>query len=85
MLSQAATYADWTTIDTLAIDLGRPCRRVQSSLNGPLARAIKSARPAVPGAQNLIEWQKPAPTAFGNSGNNGGHQMSLQITLFDRV
>lgn len=58
MLTQAATYANWTTIDTLASDLGRPYRSVRSSLNGPLARAIKSAKQAVPGAPNLIEWQQ---------------------------
>jgi hypothetical protein len=58
MVTQAATYADWTTIETLATDLGRPYRSVRSSLNGPLARALKSAQQAVPGAPNLIEWQQ---------------------------
>jgi hypothetical protein len=58
MVTQAATYDDWTTIDTLASDLGRPYRSVRSSLNGPLARALKSAEQEVPGAPSLIEWRQ---------------------------
>src|SRR5262245_20987083 len=60
VLRQQATYADWTTIETLAGDLERPYRSVRSSLNGPLARAHKSAKQAVPGAPSLIEWRKRA-------------------------
>ena len=42
------------TIETLANDLDRPARSVRSSLNGPLARAIKSAKQGVPGAPELF-------------------------------
>src|SRR4051812_12131464 len=58
ILLQAITYTDWTTIETLATDLGRPYRSVRSSLNGPLNRATKSAAQTVSGAPNLIEWRQ---------------------------
>lgn len=45
------------TIETLAKALGRETPSVKASLNGPLARAIKSARQAVPGAPELFDWQ----------------------------
>jgi hypothetical protein len=45
------------TIEALANDLGRPARSVRSTLNGPLARAIKSAKHAVPGAPDLFVWR----------------------------
>jgi hypothetical protein len=45
------------TIEALAVRLGRPTASVKSSLNGPLARAIKSAKQAVPGAPDLLVWR----------------------------
>jgi hypothetical protein len=47
----------WITIDTLAKALNREAKSVKASLNGPLARAIKSAREAIPGAPELFEWR----------------------------
>jgi hypothetical protein len=44
------------TIEALASRLGRPAASVKASLNGPLARAIKSAKQAVPGAPELFVW-----------------------------
>lgn len=55
--AKAAEKAEWITIDKLAGDLGREYKSVRSSLNGPLARAIKSAKQALPGAPDLLEWR----------------------------
>lgn len=57
LVKQVQQHPGQLTIETLAQDLGRPARSVRSSLNGPLARAIKSAKQAVPGAPELFDWR----------------------------
>jgi hypothetical protein len=48
------------TQEKLATDLGRPTKSVRSSMNGPLAKAIKGALEAIPGAPGLFVWKKNA-------------------------
>ena len=48
------------TQEKLATDLGRPTKSVRSSMNGPLAKAIKGATEAIPGAPGLFVWKKNA-------------------------
>lgn len=57
LVKQVQQHPGPLTIETLAKDLDRPARSVRSSLNGPLARAIKSAKQAVPGAPELFDWR----------------------------
>ena len=57
LVKQVHQHPGPLTIETLAKGLDRPARSVRSSLNGPLARAIKSARQAVPGAPELFDWR----------------------------
>ena len=57
LVKQVEQHPGPLTIETLANDLDRPARSVRSSLNGPLARAIKSAKQAVPGAPELFDWR----------------------------
>ena len=57
LVKQVQQHPGRLTIDTLAKDLDRPARSIRSSLNGPLARAIKNAKQAVPGAPELFDWR----------------------------
>ncbi len=57
VVKQVQQHPGMLTIETLAKDLDRPARSVRSSLNGPLARAIKNAKQAVPGAPELFDWR----------------------------
>jgi hypothetical protein len=62
ILTKMRTYAEWNSIGQLASDVGLPPNSVRAALNGPLARAVASAKKDVPGAPELITWQLPSPT-----------------------
>ena len=57
LVKNAQQHSGPLTIEALAGRLNRPAGSVKSSLNGPLARAIKSAKEAVPGAPDLFVWR----------------------------
>lgn len=57
-------HSDWTDLRTLARDLGRKYHSVRASMNGPLARALRSVKKAYPGAADLFEWRRKDDRSF---------------------
>lgn len=64
MVQKTVDYEDWTDIATMAADLGRDYHSVRASLNGPLARALRSVKTAFPSAPDLFDWRQRADKSF---------------------
>jgi hypothetical protein len=64
LVQKAMDYDDWTDIATMAADLGRDYHSVRASLNGPLARALRSVKTSFPSAPDLFEWRQKGDRSY---------------------